>query len=89
MQWYPFAKARSHMQELMDECEKTSQPILIISVSSQAVLISKKQYEIMSSLLEGKYIISGGDSFNKENCTLTETTNTDFYNKQSNDFEDK
>ena len=36
-----------------------------------------------------KFVVSPNDSLSTDNCTITKTTNTDFYNKESNDWSNK
>jgi len=46
-----FSAARKRMREMLDECERTEEPVLIDSINNQMVVVSKKMFdEIMKGV---------------------------------------
>ena len=49
-----YTEARSNLKQIMDLTCLTEEPVLIISKKKQVVLISKTQYDLMTTQMESK-----------------------------------
>ena len=48
-----YSSARKRLREVLDECEKTKEPVCVVSRNNQMIIISKDQYEMMINQING------------------------------------
>jgi prevent-host-death family protein len=48
-----YTEAKTNLRKTLDECERTSEPVCIVSRNNQMVVISKAQYEMMINQING------------------------------------
>lgn len=48
-----YSTARQNLREVLDECVNDSVPIVIKSLTSEVVLISKAEYDRMQNIIKG------------------------------------
>ena len=49
-----YTEARSNLKKIMDLTCSTEEPVLIISKKKQVILISKTQYDLITTQMENK-----------------------------------
>ena len=49
-----FCAFRAKLRIILDECERTNEPVMVESINNQMVVISKEKYDMMVSSLDNK-----------------------------------
>lgn len=84
---------RRFMNKVFNTCEESNEPVLITTRKDdrdqpqKMVIISEAQYLMMIEQINKGFIVTHGGITG--DYTLTETPSTEFYNKQSDDFDSK
>ena len=49
-----FCAFRAKLRIILDECERTNEPVMVESINNQMVVISKEKYDMMVGSLDNK-----------------------------------